>query len=76
MNLEHVIRREKARSERLSRNHTCQQCGNPIDPLRPYGPNMTERDELYRQTPVKVWRDYAESGYTLAQAISMEFSYL
>jgi hypothetical protein len=53
----------------------CEFCGKTNNPPRPYY-MMNEREELLRQTPRYVWEEYRADGYTLAQAISMEFSYV
>lgn len=68
--------REQRRSEQYHKDRTCQSCGNPKNPDRPQGPHLSEKRELFSQTPQSVWDEYFENGYTWAQAIAMEFSYL
>jgi hypothetical protein len=49
-----------------------------IDPkiLKGINPTMhSVRMELFEVTPKEVWREYAENGYTWAEAINEELSY-
>jgi hypothetical protein len=38
-------------------------------------PNILEMQELFEQTPIEVWREYASNGYLWAEMIMEEFSY-
>lgn len=47
-------------------------CGYENQNRKPY---YNEMQELFGQTPMEVWRGYAENGYGWAQMILEEFSH-
>lgn len=61
----------KIRQERDPRTTGCVLCGRRDDK-----PSIVERQELFDQTPIEVWRGYMANGYRWQQMISEEFSYV
>ncbi len=54
---------------------TCIQCGRSMEMSVSAYEMANARSSLLSFTPTSIWREYEDEGYSLIEAIAMEFSY-